>query len=63
MSEVEEAVIEWICNKDDDDATLDVNVAGAFSNWEKLSMSKSEGGKWGIRFFIYLCILYLITVK
>ena len=52
MSEVEEAVIEWICNKDDDDdddAALDVKVAGAFSNWEKLSMAKSEGGRWGIR--------------
>ena len=48
MSEVEEALIEWLCSKDDDD-TGDINVAGAFSNWEKLSMSKIDEGRWGIR--------------
>ena len=44
MLEVETVLIQWSGQEGER-----VEVAGQFSSWEPLTMSRPEGGSWGLR--------------
>ena len=48
MAEVESVSIQWREEGEEEEATR-VEVAGQFSNWQPLTMSRLEGGSWEIR--------------
>ena len=48
MAEVESVSIQWREEEGEEEVTR-VEVAGQFSNWQPLTMSRLEGGSWEIR--------------
>ena len=47
MAEVESVSIQW--REGGEEGATRVEVAGQFSNWQPLTMSRLEGGSWEIR--------------
>ena len=45
MKEVDEVILTW----SEEGVEKDVSVAGEFSNWEPLTLSRCDDGKWRLR--------------